>query len=167
MTQIASELGVKRPTLLYHFPTRTAIVEAALADLLAEQAAYVIERIEAEAHPVDQLYAWLRATHAFHDGGEARVLFLTQMVAAAGSARTRAIIEIGNVAFEGRRRQMAQRLRAGIDAGSVAPCDVDSLIRIIRGFNDGLIVQRMMTGCDLAPIHRFIWDHVLSPLKRS
>ena len=43
--------------------------------------------------------------------------------------------------------------------------DVDALIAVVRSFNDGLIIQRVMLGADLAPIHTFIWEHVLSPLK--
>lgn len=165
MTQLAAELEVKRPTLLYHFPNRAAIVESALGEILGEQALFVIERMEAHEHPIDQLYAQICAVHEFHHGKEARILFLTQMVAMSGTDRTAQIIEVGNMAFEARRQLMGRRLRDGIAAGTVAECDVDSLIRIVRSFNDGLLVQRMMTGCDLAPIHEFIWEHVLSPLK--
>lgn len=165
MTQLAAELGVKRPTLLYHFPNRAMIVEVALGEILAKQAVFVIERMEAHDNPIDQLYAQIRAVHEFHHGKEARVLFLTQVVAMSGTDRTAQIIEIGNMAFAARRQLMVKRLRDGIAAGTVAEHDADSLIRVVRSFNDGLVVQRMMTGCDLAPIHEFIWQHVLSPLK--
>lgn len=165
MTQLAAELGVKRPTLLYHFPNRAAIVEAALGEILAKQALFIIERMERHEHPIDQLYAQIRGVYEFHYGNEARVLFLSQMVAMAGAERTARIIEIGNLAFEARRQEMARRLRRAIAAGTVVDHDVDSLIRVVRSFNDGLTVQRMMTGCDLEPVHAFIWKHVLSPLK--
>jgi len=164
-TQLAAELGIKRPTLLYHFPTRAAIVEAALEELLAEQAVGVIAAQEQHDHPIDQLYAQIVSTHAFHHGNEARVLFLTQLVSSAGSERTQQIMDVGNMAFEARRQLMAKRLRAGIEEGRVVDCDVNALISIVRSFNDGLMVQRVMLGCDLKPIHEFIWKHVLEPLK--
>lgn len=167
MTQLARELGVKRPTLLYHFPTRSAIVEVVLQELLAEQAIFVIGRMEAEEHPIDQLFEQIRAVQEFHDGREARLLFLTQMAIAAGSQRTDELIRVGNMAFEARRQIVGQRLRAGIEAGTVVPCDVDSVIRIVRSFNDGLMVQRVMTGCEIEPLLTFIWEHVLGPLKRD
>ncbi|MCB9596782.1 MAG: TetR/AcrR family transcriptional regulator [Sandaracinaceae bacterium] len=165
MTQVAAELEVKRPTLLYHFPTKAAIVENALEDLLAEQAIFVIQQQERHTHPIDQLFAQIVATHEFHHGKESRLLFLTQLVASAGSERAEQIMHVGNMAFEARRQVMGQRLRDGIAAGTVAPHDVDALIAVVRSFNDGLIIQRVMLGADLAPIHTFIWEHVLSPLK--
>jgi len=165
MTQLADALGVKRPTLLYHFPTKAAIAEQALQDILGEQAERVIARQEAVDHPIDQLMEQIRGVHEYHHGRERRILLLTQMVASAGDDHTDQIMKIGNMVFEARRQVMAQRLREGIEAGIFAPCDVDSLMYLIRCFNDGLIVQRVMLGLDLAPIHRFIWEHVLAPLK--
>ncbi|MBX3269970.1 MAG: TetR/AcrR family transcriptional regulator [Sandaracinaceae bacterium] len=167
MTDLAQALGLKRPTLLYHFPSKSAIVEQALADLLAEQARFVIARQEEHAHPIDQLFAQIVATHEFHHGKESRVLFLSQLIATGGTERAAALMHVGNMAFEARRQLMAARLRAGIAAGTVAPHDVDALISVVRSFNDGLIIQRVMLGADLAPIHAFIWEHVLSPLKRE
>ena len=166
-TQLAAALGIKRPTLLYHFPTRAAIVELALEDMLAEQALGVIAAQEQHEHPIDQLYAQIVSTHAFHHGNEAQVLFLTQLMASAGTERTEQIMAIGNMAFEARRQLMAKRLRQGIKDGLVKDCDVNALISVVRSFNDGLMVQRVMLGCDLAPIHAFIWTHVLEPLKIS
>ncbi len=165
MTQLAAELDVKRPTLLYHFPNKAAIVEYALEDILAEQAIFVIQRQEEHEHPIDQLFAQIVATHEFHHGKEARVLFLTQLLASAGTERAEQIMHVGNMAFEARRQVMAGRLRKGIEEGTVRPHDVNALISVVRSFNDGLIIQRVMLGAELAPIHAFIWEHVLSPLK--
>ncbi len=164
---LADELGIKRPTLLYYFPTKREIVEHALEALLFEQAQFVIAQMEAEDHPLRQLHAQVRAVHAFHDGREERVVFLSQAIAASGIDHSSRFIEIGNLAFEAQREIMRQRLRRAIDEGRMRECDVESLIRLIRSTVDGLMVQRVMTGCDLAPVHEFIWDHVLSPLMRG
>jgi TetR/AcrR family transcriptional regulator len=166
MSRIADDLGVKRPTLLYHFPTRARIVETALQDLLVEQAAFVLARIEEHEHPIDRLYAQVRAVHEFHHGREGRILLLTQAVAASGG-RMAEIIDIGNRVFEAHRRAAADRIREGIREGTVAPCDADALVSLVRAVIDGLMVQRLMTGADLAPVHDLLWTHVLLPLKTS
>ncbi len=165
MTQLADAVGVKRPTLLYHFPSRSAIVEAALTELLTEQAIFVMAQMDRHPHPVDALFVQILAVHAFQAGREPRVMFLTQAIAAGGDERTERIIQIGNQAMEARRQLMGRRCRDAIAAGEMVECDVGSLIRVVRGFIDGLVVQRVMTGCDLAPIHDFIWERVLGPLK--
>ena len=166
MSHIADELGVKRPTLLYHFPTRAHIVETALHDLLVEQAAFVLARIEKHEHPIDRLYAQVTAVHEFHHGRESRIFLLSQAIAASGG-RMSEIIEIGNRVFDAHRRAAADRVREGIKKGTVAPCDADALVAIVRSVIDGLMVQRLMTRKDLAPAHDFLWTHVLLPLKRK
>jgi TetR/AcrR family transcriptional regulator len=166
MAQLADALGVKRPTLLYHFPTRGHIVETALEDLLTEQAAFVMAKVEAHRHPIDRLYAQIRAVHEFHHGRESRIVLLSQAIAASGG-RMAEIIDVGNRVFEANRRAAADRIRAGIACGIVAPCDPESLVNLIRAVTDGLMVQRVMTGVDLAPIHEALWTHLLAPLKRD
>lgn len=166
IARIADELGIKRPTLLYHFPTRAHIVETALQALLVEQAQFVLARIEEHEHPIDRLYAQLRAVHAFHYGREARITLLTQAIAASGG-RMVELIEIGNRVFEAHRKAAADRIREGIENGTVGPCDADALVNLVRAVTDGLMVQRVMTGVDLAPVHAFLWEHVLLPLKRT
>ena len=166
MSTLAEALGIKRPTLLYYFPTRMAIVENALADLLTEQALFVVARMSAHDHPLDQLYAQIQGVHAFHHGREERVVFLSQAIAAFGVGESR-VIEIGNAAFEAQRAEMKKRLRLAIRQGRMHACDPDALLRLVRATIDGLMVQRVMTRCDLAPVHKFLWEHVLRPLKKT
>lgn len=169
MSRVADELGVKRPTLLYHFPTRAHIVETALEDLLAEQAAFVLARIDQHEHPIDRLYAQVRAVHEFHHGREGRILLLTQAIAASGASggRIAEMLDIGNRAFEAHRRAAADRIRQGIRKGIVARCDPDALVALVRAVIDGLMVQRLVAGTELAPVHDVLWKHVLLPLKRT
>ena len=163
-TRLAAALEVKRPTLLYHFPSRAHVIEAALEDLLTQQALHVLQVVNRETHPLRRLDAQLRAVHAFHHGREERIVFLSQAVATLGQARMANVIAVGNQVFELHRKAQADRVRAGIEAGTVAPCDVDALMALLRAAMDGLVVQRVMTGVELAPVHDFIWRHVLEPL---
>ncbi|MCK6547238.1 TetR family transcriptional regulator [Myxococcota bacterium] len=167
MAELADRLGMKRPTLLYHFPTKAEIVALALVDLLTEQAAWVVERVEQHEHPIDRLYAHVRAVHAFHAGREARIVFLTQAIAASSGQKIDEFIAIGNQVFAMQRQAAVERLREGIRAGTVAPCDPEALMATVRALVDGLMVQRVMTGIELAPVHALVWERLLLPLKRT
>jgi AcrR family transcriptional regulator len=164
IAQLAEALDIKRPTLLYHFPTRSHIVETALEDVLTEQASFVLARMAEREHPIEQLYAQLCAVHEFHRGREARMVFLSQALATAPRERVEALIEVGNRVFEPYRRAMAARIRQGIADGTVAPCDPEALLATVRALIDGLMVQRVMTGTDLGPVHALIWERLLAPL---
>lgn len=167
MSRLAEILEIKRPTLLYHFPTKGHIVEEALEDMLTEQAMSVLAAIEGEDHPIDRLFAQMKAVHAFHHGREGYALFLGQAIATSSKDRMDAIIAIGNRVFEAHRRAQADGVRKGIADGLVHDCDVDALMATLRAIQDGLVVQRVMMGLDLEPVHEFIWAHLLRPLKRD
>lgn len=167
MAELADKLGMKRPTLLYHFPTKGEIVALALFDLLSEQASFVITEVERHEHPIDRLYAQLRAVHAFHRGREARIVFLTQAIAASSGQKIEEIIALGNQVFAMQREAAAERIREGIRAGTVVPCDADALMATVRALIDGLMVQRVMTNVELEPVHALVWERVLLPLKRT
>lgn len=166
VARLAAKLGVKRPTLLYHFPSYASIFETVLRSVLVEQAAFVLARMAEHEHPIDRLYAQLRAVHEFHDGREDRMLFLTQAIAATGGARARAIVAMGNQVFEAHRREAAERVREGIARGVVAQCDPDALVAVVRAAIDGLMIQRVIEGRSLAPAHALVWERLLLPLKR-
>lgn len=164
---LARELGIKRPTLLYHFPTHGHVVQAALAELLREQAAHVETRVEAHDHPIDRLYARLRAVHEFHAGRETRLLFLSQAIAVTGGGRVAEILQGASDLFEGARRDMVARVEKGIEDGVVHPCDAKALVALLRAVIDGLTIQRVTSPRSVAPAQELFWETVLSPLKRS
>src|SRR5262245_27714197 len=152
--RLAEALDIKRPTLLYHFPDHSRILEAALEDLLVEQAAFVLAKINEHEHPIDRLYAQLRAVHEFHEGREARVVFLSQAIAATAGARLPEILATGTRVFEAHRRDAAERVKRGIKDGIVTPCDADALVVLVRSMIDGLMLARVTSGVDLAKVHK-------------
>ena len=167
MTRLAEALGIKRPTLLYHFPTRGHVVIAALEGILLEQSGFVMKRISEHDHPIDRLYARVTAIHEFHEGREDRIVFLTQALSTVGDERLKETIEVGNRVFAAHRKAQAELVRHGIARGLVKPCDVDALMALVRSLSDGLLLTRVMTGVPYAPVHRFLWQHVLEPLKTT
>ena len=163
---LAARLGLKRPTLLYYFPAKASILEAALEALLTEQAGFVFARVQAAGdHPLDQLAAWLEGVHAFHHGREGRIVFLTQAIASLGVDASARFVEIGDQAFALQRTYIRGQLDAAIAAGRMRACDTDALVRLVRSTVDGLLIQRFMTGCALEPVHTFFRAHVLDPLR--
>lgn len=165
--QLARELGLKRPTLLYHFPTHSHIIEAALTDLLLAQTAHVERCVNAHTHPIDRLYARLCAILEFHHGREARLVFLTQAIAVTGGQRVGEILQTAAALFDGARRDMIARVEKGIEEGIVHPCDAKALVSLLRALIDGLTVQRLTLGGSIAPVHTMFWERTLLPLKRS
>ncbi len=165
--RLAKLLEIKRPTLLYHFPTRGHLAELALEDLLSEQTAAILPEVLKHDHPLDQLQAQVSAIHAFHQGHEARLLFLAQAIATVGAKRMAEIIDVGNRVYEPYRRLLAERIEEEVAAGTMAPCDPQALLALVRSVTDGLIVQRVMNGIDLGPVHELLWTRVLEPLKRT
>lgn len=163
--QLARALGVKRPTLLYHFPTYARIVEVALGELLLEQAAFVAARVELHEHPIDRIFARVSSILEFHRGKEARLLFLTQAIAVTGGARTLAILQGAAAMFDETRRDMVARLERGIEGGVVRPCDARALVSLVRAVVDGLTVQRVTATEPLEPVLALFWAEVLAPLK--
>jgi AcrR family transcriptional regulator len=165
MARLAEALEIKRPTLLYHFPTKAHVVEHALVELLTEQAAVVTVEVEKHTHPIDKLFAQLRAVHAFHHEREGRMVFLTQAIAATAGERLPSILEAAGQVFEAHRLAHIARLTDGIARGLVAPCDPAALVATCRGLTDGLMFQRVLTGLDLDDVHTFLWAHLLAPLR--
>lgn len=165
IAQLADALGIKRPTLLYHFPSRSQIVEAALEELLVEQWKFVTARIEREPHPIDRIYAQVRAVHEFHRGKESKLVFLTQALAATAGERLSEIVSRAAMVFESTRKANAERIRQGIRDGIVAPCDADAVVSLVRAVTDGLMLQRVTERVALAPVHEALWTLVLAPLK--
>ncbi len=163
--RLAEVLEIKRPTLLYHFPDHGSILEVALEDLLVEQSAFVLAKINEHEHPIDRLYAQLRAVHEFHEGREARVVFLSQAIAATAGSRLPEILAAGARVFEAHRRDAAERIRRGIKEGTVAPCDADALVVLVRSMIDGLLLARVTGAVELTSVHELIWERVLAPLK--
>ena len=163
--RLADALDVKRPTLLYHFPTKAHIVETALEDLLREQAVFVLERVNRHDDPIERLHAQVCAVHEFHRGREDRIVFLSQAIAASGGTRMAEIIDVGNRVFEPYRRAAADAIRRGIREGRIADVDAEALVAVARALTDGLLVQRVMTGLDLEPVHQLLWERLFAPLS--
>lgn len=163
--QLASEMGIKRPTLLYHFPSYGSIAEEAIKHYLAEASAFVTGRLAQVVHPIDRVYAHLLAVTDFQRGKEARFAFLTQVIASTAGRRMRQVAQATAMYFEVHRASMVRLLQEGIKHGTVAPCDPSAIIMMVRAINDGTLIQRVATKTDSAAVHELLWSSVLAPLR--
>ena len=98
--QLASKMGIKRPTLLYHFPSYGSIAEEAIKHYLAEASAFISKRLAPVSHPIDRVYEHLLAVTDFQRGKEARFAFLTQVVASTAGRRMRHVMQATAMYFE-------------------------------------------------------------------
>lgn len=164
---LAQALGIKRPSLLYYFPTYSDILQTSLIDLLMEQTAFVSERTARESHPLRQLYVRVKATHEFHEGRGEQLLFLTQAIAASGGARVEELLRSASYVFEGQRKAMVARIEEGIAEGSVHPCNAEALVAMSRALIDGLTIERVTGTSNADPVHELFWKSVLEPLVKK
>ena len=167
MSALAKALGMKRPTLYWYFKDLGAVFDAILEILLKEQVDFVTRRLSGIAHPIDLLFAYAQGVDAFYAEREEVIAFLLQLWAAAGGESPDRTISTTREFFEPRRVQAIEMVEAGIELGLVAPCDPEVLVGSVGAFIDGLLVQRVTRQNDIKPMHSFLWEHVLQPLKRS
>lgn len=167
MTCLALEVGVKRPTFLYHFPSKARIVETALLRLVSEQVEFVNERVDPSEHPLRQLFAQVRAVHSFHREREDKLLFLSQAILSLNPAQSAKLVSAVSAVFDHQRQIMRARLEEAIFQGRMHTCPLEPLLQLVRASIDGLLIQRFVTDADIAPAQDFLWTHVLAPLLRE
>lgn len=165
MSALARELGITRPALYHYFPDKTTILQSILFELLTEQTLFVMERVMAEEHPIDQLYAQIKAVHEFYSGREADIVFLTQTMVPTQKDEAERILKQAIAQFSMARTVISQRIDEYIERGLMKPIDGDSLVRLVRAVIDGLLIQRVIEDIPLTPIHDVLWHNLLRPLK--
>ncbi len=163
--QLAGQMGIKRPTLLYHFPSYGSIAEEAIKHYLAEASAFIAKRLAPVGHPIDRVYQHLLAVTDFQRGKEARFAFLTQVVASTAGRRMRQVVQATAMYFELHRASMVKSLQEGIAAGTVAPCNPSAIVMMVRAINDGTLIQRVATKTDATAVYELLWSSVLAPLR--
>lgn len=164
---LAEKIGIKRPTLLYHFPTYTSIAEEAIKHYLIAAQQYVNKRLVAYPHPIDRLYQHALAVAEYQRGKESRFLFLTQVIASTAGPRAPMVAQATAFFFEAHHTSMVKKLEEGITQGLVAPCNPTTVVLLVRAMIDGLMIQRVATKINTAPVYELLWDTFLAPLRRE
>jgi AcrR family transcriptional regulator len=146
MSDLASELGLKRPTLYFYFRDLEAVFEAVLDDLQARYVGHLHRRLADVVHPIAALEVVLDATIAFHAGRRAQIVVLFQLWAAAGSQDPERVIARGRALVEPLRAALIERIAEGVRRGEVAPCDPAGLVDLTLTVLDGAMVHHVTDG---------------------
>ncbi len=163
MTELARELGVKRPTLYFYFRDLTGLLHAAVEDVYRVHVGHLLGRIAAVEHPVAALGELARATVELQRGRRDLVLLLIQLWAAGGSD-PEALLARGRAATAPLREGLVARMAAGVERGVVAPCDPARVVDLVLAVIDGVLVQEITRGAGGAPVVEELWQRVLAPL---
>lgn len=163
--QLANKMGIKRPTLLYHFPTYGSIAEEAIRHYITEAQAHLAKRLQPFSHPIDRVYQHALAVAEFQRGKEARFVFLTHLIASTSGQRIDHVAQVTAMHLEAHRTAMIKQLQDGMREGTVAPCDASAIVMMVRALADGLLILRVSTKANTTPVYDVLWGSVLEPLR--
>lgn len=167
MSDLASALGMKRPTLYWYFRDLGHVFDTVLEQVLDRQRRHLEGRLGAVAHPVDQLIAYGDAVDAFFDEEGAMLLSLASFWGMSESDQPGRIVETAMRHFLPLRALAIARLEQGVRDGLVAPCDAAGLVDLVAATVDGFLVHRVVRGLRWEVIRKVLWDSLLAPLRRE
>lgn len=165
MSDIASDLGMKRPTLYWYFKDLGEIFDAVVGETDAELRGFVLARLAGVAHPIDTLEALARAVIAFYAGNRDRMVVLFQLWAMTGEAARERIERRSREFVAPVRQELVARLAAGVDDGLVAPCEPAMIVDLVLALIDGAHVQSVTRDADPHHMVDAMCRHVLAPLR--
>lgn len=163
MSELATALGVKRPTLYFYFPDLSAVLLAAVEDTYRGYAVHIGARLRSIDHPIVALGELARATVEYQHERRELVILLFQLWAA-GNTDPEVLLARSRAAGDVLRADLVASVRAGIARGVVAPCDPERIVDLVLTVLDGTIVQSITRqGSATATIDE-LWRRVLAPL---
>jgi AcrR family transcriptional regulator len=163
MSQLATALGVKRPTLYFYFRDLSGLLLAAVEDVYRNYAAHIAGRLATIEHPIVALGELARATVEYQRERRELVILLFQLWAA-GNTDPETLLARSRAAGDVLRADLIARVRAGIDRGVVAPCDPESVVDLVLTVLDGTIVRSITHPRSDSSAVEQLWRSVLAPL---
>jgi AcrR family transcriptional regulator len=164
MSDLAVDLGLKRPTLYFYFRDLGAVFDAALDDTHRRWAAHVMTAVTGIDHPIDLLAEVVRATVGFHQGQRDRIVLLFQLWAV-GGRDPEVILARGRQLAEPLRAYLVDRIGDGVRRGLVGPCEPAAIVDLVLTVLDGALVQEVTRAAPVATIVRELENRVLGPLR--
>ncbi|MFK7928451.1 MAG: TetR/AcrR family transcriptional regulator [Myxococcota bacterium] len=167
MSGIAKALEIKRPTLYFYFPSIPDLFVALVEILREDELAWVAERMQGHAHPIDALGVFLRAEHAFvvERGLDDVMLLMTSFWASGSREHRERFRSLVLKDLLPARSMFIGLLQHGIASNLVHPCDVEAVVDLIFSIQDGILVQGGVRDLDVEPLFALVEDTVLAPLK--
>ena len=166
MSDLAAELGLKRPTLYFYFKDLGAVFEAVLEETQRTYFAHVTAKVAGVAHPIDLLAQVMRATLEFHQGRRDRIVLLFQLWAVGGNDPERVIAKNREL-VEPMRALLVKQIEHGVASGQIAPCDPAKLTDLALTVLDGALVHEVIRSASALPLVDEFEKRVLAPLRRT
>ncbi len=159
MSDLATALGVKRPTLYWYFDSPADIIRTVGDGLIEQRTAYVADRLEGVVHPLERVATWMRAVVDFHCDQPELVAALTHRWSSASVEMRKA--------HHAMRETITDWLQDGVDQGKILPCMTHEIADLCAATLDGALVQLMVgTGQPSTAVDRFC-EKVLEPLREK
>ncbi len=165
MTELASRLGLKRPTLYYYFHDTAAITEAAMGDLLTRQQAHLVGQLVGRYHPVDFLDAWVEAVRTFYAANPSDLGLFASILARA-DASTESPLASRLAQHQRPVHELAVRtLHDGLARGLVETCEPEAVVALVAATIDGALLAWHAAGRDPEQSFGALWALALAPLR--
>jgi AcrR family transcriptional regulator len=164
MSDLATALGIKRPTLYFYFRDLGAVFEAVLDATQRAYLGFVGGHVAGVAHPIDLLATVLRASAEFHRTQRDRIVVLFQLWAA-GGADAESVLARNREFTEPFRRHLVQELARGVASGEVAPCEPDRIVDLALAVLDGALVHQITRAVPATGLVDEFERRVLTPLR--
>jgi TetR/AcrR family transcriptional regulator, fatty acid metabolism regulator protein len=142
VAEVARRAGVSKGVVTYHFPAKDDLIQAVIADVIAEMAQYLGPRWRAadpERHPERFIAAYIAAWTGYIQAHGRQVLALVRVY---NSFRDEA--GLPNPAFDARATEVAvvtQILRLGQEAGRLRRFDPAVMAAVMKAALDDLLTQ--------------------------
>ncbi len=165
MSDLAAELGLKRPTLHYYFRDLGEVYEAVLDENQKRLRALAAERLIGVEHPLELLLAVVRVLHEHYRGRRDVAILIGQIMAARGGADPEEVVRRGRAFVAPIRQALTDRLRAGIEAGQVRECNPCEVVDLAIAACDGALLGRILRDESAEPVLAAIEHLVIDPLR--
>ena len=128
LEDVALAVGIRRPSIVYHFPGKQELYDAVEADIFTAMHAFAAERLDGVADPMTRLIALLDAWLDFMVDRPTAARIIQRLIADSGP-RGGNPVEFSETALA----DMDLIVREGIDAGIFRPLATAHLVNAVGG----------------------------------
>lgn len=186
MSELAEDLGMKRPSLYWYFRDLGHVFETVLEHTLERQKSFLLNRLQelptpssetldvtqstaavapSGPNPVDLLMAYAEAIWDFFSAEGPYLLQLVSFWGQTIGGEPGRVIEVTQRQFLPLWHMAVSELERGIGDERVEPCDPAAVVDLVSAVIDGALIHRIVRGMPMRPVRDLLWSAVLGPLR--